>query len=85
MREMPVVEIEYYLKDTLPEYLKEEAEKIKVELGNGVIAVKIHLDSKSSYEFVNIELSVDGYKKFLKYIAEQDGADLNKIAESMSV
>ncbi len=83
MSRKQVVDIDFYLVETLPYPMAKEAEKQGIKIGRGLIAVKTIINSPIRYEFTNIKQGPDGLRQFYFDMAAEDGIDLNEVAKNI--
>lgn len=83
MSKKQVVDIDFYVKETLSYPLKKEAQKQGIEIKEGLIAVKTIAGTPATYEFIMIGKTSDDLKNFYRDLATEDGVDLNEVAEKL--
>lgn len=84
MEESELFDIEFYMDDKLPEFLREEAKKQNIEIKKGIIAVETIIASNPQYEFIMLENKLENFRNLFYQLAKKGGIDLDKALEHLS-
>lgn len=72
-----VVDVDFYVKDTVPEGMKEYASEHGIELPDGLIAVKTRVPFVS-YEFQGLP-TPDSIMDYMRQLSREDGRELEDV------